>query len=102
MCEAASSRAGRGWRSAPMDSYDVVIAGAGPAGLAAARRAVEGGARVAMIDDNPAPGGQIWRGQALAIPRAKIICGARVVAAPAGRLTVESFDAGLEIGYRAL
>ncbi len=42
--------------------YDVVVAGAGPAGLAAAVRAAEVGACVAVIDDNPAAGGQIWRG----------------------------------------
>ena len=46
-----------------MDSYDVVIVGAGPAGLAAARTASESGKRVAIVDDNPAPGGQIWRGE---------------------------------------
>ena len=46
-----------------MNRHDVVVVGAGPAGLAAARRASECGARVAMVDDNPAPGGQIWRGQ---------------------------------------
>ena len=38
--------------------------GAGPAGLAAAVRAAESGARVAMVDDNPHPGGQIWRAAA--------------------------------------
>ena len=42
--------------------YDVVVVGAGPAGLAAACRAAECGRRVAMLDDNPHPGGQIWRG----------------------------------------
>ena len=42
-------------------SFDVVVVGAGPAGIAAAVTAAESGARVALIDDNPAPGGQIWR-----------------------------------------
>ncbi len=37
--------------------------GAGPAGMAAALRARESGARVTVLDDNPAPGGQIWRGE---------------------------------------
>ncbi|MEO1456845.1 MAG: FAD-dependent oxidoreductase, partial [Pseudomonadota bacterium] len=41
---------------------DLIIVGAGPAGLAAAARAAEGGARVLLLDDQPAPGGQIWRG----------------------------------------
>jgi NADPH-dependent 2,4-dienoyl-CoA reductase/sulfur reductase-like enzyme len=43
--------------------FDVVIVGAGPAGLAAACCAAEAGRRVAVIDDNPAAGGQIWRAQ---------------------------------------
>src|SRR5215208_2752498 len=102
MCEAARSRAGRGWRSAPMDSYDVVVVGAGPAGLAAARRASECGKRVAMVDDNPAPGGQIWRGEKVATPTVKVICGARVVAGAPGKLTLETYDASFDIGYGAL
>jgi NADPH-dependent 2,4-dienoyl-CoA reductase/sulfur reductase-like enzyme len=86
-----------------MDSYDVVVIGAGPAGLAAARRAAECGKRVAIVDDNPAPGGQIWRGENPALPKSKVICGARVVAAPApGRLTLETYDAAFDIGYAAL
>jgi D-hydroxyproline dehydrogenase subunit alpha len=42
-------------------SFDVLVIGAGPAGLAAAR-AASAGRRVGLIDDNPLPGGQIWRG----------------------------------------
>ncbi|WP_342620378.1 FAD/NAD(P)-binding oxidoreductase [Rhodoferax sp. GW822-FHT02A01] len=41
---------------------DVLIVGAGPAGLSAAKAAASNGARVLVLDDNPAPGGQIWRG----------------------------------------
>lgn len=44
-------------------SRQVCIVGAGPAGLAAACRAAENGLRVTVIDDNPAAGGQIWRGK---------------------------------------
>jgi D-hydroxyproline dehydrogenase subunit alpha len=43
--------------------FDVVVVGGGPAGIAAAVCAAESGRRVGMVDDNPAPGGQIWRGQ---------------------------------------
>ena len=40
---------------------DVLIVGAGPAGLAAAYRSAQAGRRVVVVDDNPAAGGQIWR-----------------------------------------
>ncbi|HEX6283730.1 MAG TPA: FAD/NAD(P)-binding oxidoreductase [Pyrinomonadaceae bacterium] len=42
---------------------DVLIIGAGPAGLAAAWRAATAGLRTTVVDDNPNPGGQIWRGE---------------------------------------
>lgn len=41
--------------------YDVVVVGAGPAGLAAATAAALTGRKVALLDDNPNVGGQIWR-----------------------------------------
>jgi NADPH-dependent 2,4-dienoyl-CoA reductase/sulfur reductase-like enzyme len=41
--------------------YEVVVVGAGPAGLNAARAAAQAGARVAVFDDNPRVGGQVWR-----------------------------------------
>jgi len=41
--------------------YDVIVVGAGPAGLSAAVTAAEGGIRVAMIDAGGQPGGQFWR-----------------------------------------
>jgi len=43
------------------ERYDVVVIGAGPAGLAAAVAAARQGARVALIDAQPHPGGQVWR-----------------------------------------
>ncbi|MBI2688259.1 MAG: NAD(P)/FAD-dependent oxidoreductase [Acidobacteria bacterium] len=43
-------------------TFDVAILGAGPAGLAAARAAARSGKSIVLIDDNFAPGGQIWRG----------------------------------------
>ena len=45
-------------------SFDILVVGAGPAGIAAAVSAAEAGRHVGLIDDNPAPGGQIWRGGA--------------------------------------
>src|SRR6478672_10568685 len=44
----------------PDRSSDIVIVGAGPAGIAAACAAAASGS-VTVIDDNPAAGGQIWR-----------------------------------------
>lgn len=42
-------------------SVDVVVVGGGPAGIAAACRASEGGKRVMVLDEAPHLGGQIWR-----------------------------------------
>jgi NADPH-dependent 2,4-dienoyl-CoA reductase/sulfur reductase-like enzyme len=43
--------------------FDVVVVGGGPAGIAAATEAARSGASVALLDDNPGLGGQIWRGE---------------------------------------
>lgn len=43
-------------------TFDVVVVGGGPAGMAAASSAAAG-YRVAVVDENPGLGGQIWRGQ---------------------------------------
>lgn len=100
--------------------YEIVVIGAGPAGLAAARAAAGAGARVAILDDNPQAGGQIWRQgpvfepaaplvESLAALRAssvELIPGARVVAALPGReLLVEQASAeagGAILGYDKL
>ena len=42
-----------------MKKFDVVIIGAGPAGLAAANKIAYNGARVAVVEANDAPGGQL-------------------------------------------
>jgi NADPH-dependent 2,4-dienoyl-CoA reductase/sulfur reductase-like enzyme len=92
--------------------FDVVVVGAGPAGLAAACRASECGKQVAMLDDNPQPGGQIWRGAskeaAVWVRRAKQLgvewmAGARVFDAPEPqRLAVEMFEGECRVGYQSL
>ena len=43
---------------------DVLVAGAGPAGIQAALAAARGGARVMLADDGPAPGGMLLDGAA--------------------------------------
>jgi len=55
------------------DHTDLLIVGAGPAGMAAAVTARRHGLSVRVVDDQPAPGGQIWRGieTVAATPRAK-------------------------------
>lgn len=40
---------------------DLLVVGAGPAGLQAALAAAPSGMRITLLDDNPAPGGQVWR-----------------------------------------
>ena len=94
-------------RLMPDATFDVVVVGAGPAGLAAACRAAESGARVALVDDNPKPGGQIWRAdpaqwQPAARQTRADLRSACLRRARAGRLALEKFDGDLEIGYRNL
>ena len=42
-------------------SYQLVVIGAGPAGMAAAQVAMRHGVNVAVFDEQPGPGGQIYR-----------------------------------------
>ena len=44
-----------------MTDPDLIIVGSGPAGMAAASIAAKGGARVLVLDEQPRPGGQIYR-----------------------------------------
>ncbi|RPI42441.1 MAG: FAD-dependent oxidoreductase, partial [Betaproteobacteria bacterium] len=44
------------------DSYDYLVIGAGPAGMAAATTAARLGASTLLVDEQPAPGGQVYRG----------------------------------------
>ncbi|MBV8466705.1 MAG: NAD(P)/FAD-dependent oxidoreductase, partial [Burkholderiales bacterium] len=83
-------------------TVDIAVVGAGPAGLAAANASLAHGASVALLDDNPLAGGQVWRGgrvapalAALTHPydapaRLHYLPGTRVVATPAaGQLLLE-------------
>jgi len=42
-------------------AFDIVVVGAGPAGIAAATLAAECERNVCVLDENPTAGGQIWR-----------------------------------------
>jgi NADPH-dependent 2,4-dienoyl-CoA reductase/sulfur reductase-like enzyme len=96
--------------------FDVIVVGAGPAGIAAALAAADSGKSVGLIDDNPTAGGQIWRGSQSA-PRksassiwfnrlrksaVQIIGGARVFLAANGELAAESDDSAIQITYGKL
>jgi NADPH-dependent 2,4-dienoyl-CoA reductase/sulfur reductase-like enzyme len=101
--------ANREWRSSAVASsvqlsFDLAIVGAGPAGIAAAVTAAESGRNVVLMDDNPRPGGQIWRDgtgatrpkeasqwlERLAKSQVQVIGGARVFHADQGILEVET------------
>ena len=45
-----------------MRTIDAAVIGGGPAGLAAASLLAANGARTVLFDEQPAPGGQIYRG----------------------------------------
>lgn len=96
--------------------FDVAVVGAGPAGMAAAVCAAESGARVALFDDNPRPGGQIWRGgpapaqkgaaevwfERLGKSSVSSFHSARVFHLEDGALSAESGDAVLQVAFRNL
>jgi NADPH-dependent 2,4-dienoyl-CoA reductase/sulfur reductase-like enzyme len=66
------------------ESYDVIVVGAGPAGLAAAATAVQAGGSVALIDAGAESGGQYWRGAAGAAPGSRVRAYDALVAELAG------------------
>ncbi|MDX2041131.1 MAG: FAD-dependent oxidoreductase [Acidobacteriota bacterium] len=98
----------------------ILIIGAGPAGIAAAIRAAESGKQVCVIDDNPvpaSPGGQIWRADQAqpSSPEARewfarlrqvnvqFIHGARIFAQPeTGCLLAETVDGSCELRFEKL
>jgi NADPH-dependent 2,4-dienoyl-CoA reductase/sulfur reductase-like enzyme len=79
----------------------IVIAGAGPAGIAAANAASRSAHHVTIIDDNPAIGGQIWRGRKLSVGGTALLS-TRIVDARPGWLLAESEDRAREITYDKL
>lgn len=98
-------------------SVDVAIVGAGPAGLSAARAAARSGATIAIVDDNPRAGGQIWRQAANATPAPAAaerlavlrqpnvthLAGTRIVAeTQPGTLLLEDDERGFLLEFRTL
>jgi D-hydroxyproline dehydrogenase subunit alpha len=100
------------------ERFDVLVVGAGPAGIAAAARAAEAGTRVGVVDENLAAGGQIWRSAAsesrhspealswferLKASGATLLCGKRVFHQPdTGVLMAEGLDDMYELRYGRL
>jgi NADPH-dependent 2,4-dienoyl-CoA reductase/sulfur reductase-like enzyme len=100
--------------------FDVLVVGAGPAGLAAAWAASQGGRRVGLVDENRTFGGQIWRGadsahdanppreargwfEKVDLADVTFLSGARVVAQPApGVLQAETPDDQTNLSYEKL
>jgi NADPH-dependent 2,4-dienoyl-CoA reductase/sulfur reductase-like enzyme len=97
---------------------DIVVVGAGPAGMAATVCARESGASVFVLDDNPMSGGQIWRGGEKAHKGSQaahwfarflesgvpVLTGAQVISASAANksLLVETWDQSFELRYNKL
>ncbi|KIG10090.1 FAD-dependent oxidoreductase [Caballeronia concitans] len=98
--------------------FDILIIGAGPAGLHAARVAADAGVKVGVIDDNALPGGQIWRQGPQHAPKGEAraaidalsrhanitrLCGTRVVHSLGDKkLLVEGAARGYQVGYDKL
>jgi NADPH-dependent 2,4-dienoyl-CoA reductase/sulfur reductase-like enzyme len=93
------------------DRYDVVVIGAGPAGLAATATAARAGLSTLLLDENAGPGGQVWRSISSTPVKSRAMLGDDywagepiVQAARASgaeiihRATVWSLDRNLEIG----
>ncbi len=72
-------------------SFDVLVVGAGPAGIAAAVCAADEGREVAIVDENPHPGGQIWRIGRENTEHGKVVGDAEVWMRRLDRTSVQSF-----------
>jgi NADPH-dependent 2,4-dienoyl-CoA reductase/sulfur reductase-like enzyme len=94
-------------------TYDVLVVGGGPAGIAAAASAAEADLRVGLVDENLATGGQIWRGkappsarawqEALATGGVTVMNGVRVVGRlGSNTLLAESDDEAFALHYEKL
>lgn len=63
------------------DHYDIAVVGAGPAGGNAALAAAQAGLRVALLDEQPSPGGQVWRDKSASVLSAPVTPESRAGAA---------------------
>lgn len=99
------------------ETCDVLVIGAGPAGLAAANAAAAHGAQVVLVDMQANAGGQVWRIDVRAAhagpaqtrldalrarPNLRWLGQATVIAAAPGRVVIEEAGLARELHYRAL
>ena len=96
--------------------FEVIVVGAGPAGIAAACLAAETGRKVAVVDNSPLLGGQIWHGapahsrhrlagrwiDRLQRSGSSVFSNATVFAAEPHVLLAETPDGVLELGWKKL
>lgn len=82
-------------------TFDLLIVGAGPAGMAAAVTARRFGLSVVVIDEQPGPGGQIWRDieTVAATDRARMLGAAYLEGRPAAE-TFRASGAAYEPGWQ--
>src|SRR4051812_26199956 len=81
------------------ETYDVVVIGAGPAGLAAAATTAGAGLSTLMVDENAGPGGQVWRAINSTPVRNKAVLGEDYWAG--AEIAQAARDSGAEIIHRA-
>jgi NADPH-dependent 2,4-dienoyl-CoA reductase/sulfur reductase-like enzyme len=81
------------------ETYDVVVIGAGPAGLAATATATGAGLTTLLIDEHAGPGGQVWRAIASTPVTSKAVLGADYWAG--AEIVTAARDSGAEIIHRA-
>lgn len=74
----------------PAHTHELIVIGAGPAGMAAATTAARLGLRTALLDEQPRAGGQIWRDVQQTDPRVSTLLGPDYTQ---GRQAVEALHA---------
>ncbi|MGJ4944809.1 NAD(P)/FAD-dependent oxidoreductase [Bradyrhizobium sp. HKCCYLS1011] len=86
--------------SAPKrEQYDLVVIGAGPAGLAATASAAGAGLSTLLLDENAGPGGQVWRAISSTPVTREAVLGADYWSG--AELAKAARDSGAEIIHRA-
>jgi NADPH-dependent 2,4-dienoyl-CoA reductase/sulfur reductase-like enzyme len=78
-------------------THDIIIIGAGPAGMAAALTAAKLGLKAALLDEQPRPGGQIYRNVTQVTPDGVRILGPDYL--HGRKLATSLIDAGVDLHF---